>query len=296
MYSGSGGYATIKYSSAGVPLWTNSYNFYYLPGYGDSSPQALALDSSGNVFVTGSSGYNGNANRAIATVGYSSSGIPLFTNRYIGPGHQDCPSDLAVDASGNVFVAGGSATSDSTPSAPKGNLVTIKYVIPPIIIRQPVSCTNAAGTSASFSVEVAGSAPFTYQWCRDGSNLADGGNISGVTSTNLLIANVQAEDAGGYSVVVTNANGSVTSVVARLTVVVPPSAGRFTTFKYSAETGFSFIFRDATVGQPYRIQRSHSMAEGSWVDWQSFTYSEPIFLADLGATGQERRFYRAVSP
>ncbi len=60
--------------------------------------------------------------------------------------------------------------------------------------------------------------------------------------------------------------------------------------------GFSFIFRDAMVGWPYRIQRSASMAEGSWSNWQSFTYTEPIALTDLGATGLERRFYRAVSP
>jgi hypothetical protein len=88
----------------------------------------------------------------------------------------------------------------------------------------------------------------------------------------------------------------VTSSVAQLTVTIPPSPGRFTNLSYSPAMGFSFIFRDATLGRPYRIQRSPSMAEGSWVDWQSFTYSEPIYLLDMGATGLERRFYRAVSP
>src|SRR5262245_749185 len=43
------GYATIKYSSLGVPLWTNRYD----EAGGFSSPTGLAVDGTGNVFVTG---------------------------------------------------------------------------------------------------------------------------------------------------------------------------------------------------------------------------------------------------
>ena len=45
-----GDYATIKYSSAGVPLWTNRYNG---PGNGDDCAYAVAVDGSNNVIVTG---------------------------------------------------------------------------------------------------------------------------------------------------------------------------------------------------------------------------------------------------
>ena len=103
-------------------------------------------------------------------------------------------------------------------------------------------------------------------------------------------------DAAGYTVVVTNAYGSVTSSVAQLTVTIPPSPGRFTRLAYSPETGFSFIFRDATVGQPYRIQISLSLAEGSWVDWMSFNYTSPVGFMDLGAVESTNKFYRAISP
>ena len=136
--------------------------------------------------------------------------------------------------------------------------------------------------------------PLSYQWRRQGTNLVDGGNLSGVTTTNLLIANVQLSNVAGYSVVVTNAHGSVTSSVAQLLVVVSP--GWFSNLSYSPATGFSFIFRDATVGQPYRIQFSPSLAEGSWTDWMNFTYNGPAAFTDLGALDAERRFYRAVSP
>jgi len=149
------------------------------------------------------------------------------------------------------------------------------------------------GTIATFTVEVAGSAPFSYQWRREGTNLVNGPNLSGVTTTNLLVANIQLAAAAGYTVVVTNVYGSATSHVAQLTVINP---GRFANLSYSPAMGFTFVFRDATVGQPYRIQRSPSMAEGSWTNWQSFTYTEPTGFMDVGATGAERRFYRVVSP
>jgi len=287
--SGTGNdFATLKYSGAGVPLWTNLYNG---PGNGTDWATALAVNASGSVFVTGWSAGIGD-NPDYATVAYSGAGVSLWTNRYDGPGRNwDVPRAVALDASGNVYVAGGSKDVDFDD-----DLATIKYVTPPIITRQPLSCTNTVGTTASFSVEAVGGLPLSYQWRKGDADLADGGNIAGVTTTNLLIANVQLTDAGGYSVVVTNAYGTTTSAVAQLTVIVPPSGGQLTNVSYSPETGFSFIFRDGTVGQTYRIQRSLSLAEGSWVDWQTFTYHEPLGLMDVGAAGAEWRFYRAISP
>jgi len=77
-------------------------------------------------------------------------------------------------------------------------------------------------------------------------------------------------------------------------IVVSP--GRFISFLYSPVMGFSFIFRDGTVGQSYRIQTSTSLAAGSWVDWQSFTYTAPAGFLDFSATGATNKLYRAVSP
>ncbi len=292
-------YVTLKYSSAGLPLWTNRY---HQPGNYLLSARRLALDTCGNVFVTGAALDMNTSPEArfhnILTVAYSSEGAQLWSRRYDGPGTRNVwPPALGVDANGAVYVAGTSQSPGSGEyPALDNDYVIIKYATPPFITRQPLSCTNAVGSSVSFTVLAAGGTPLIYEWRRDGTNLVEGGGFSGVTTTNLSIANVQLEDACDYIVVVTNEWGSATSVAAHLTVTVPPSAGRFTNFKYSAETGFGFIFRDGTVGQSYRIQRSTSAAAGSWTDWMNFTYSEPTIFTDLSATGAERRYYRATSP
>jgi len=70
-------FATIKYSSAGMALWTNRYNGL---GNGEDTPRAIAVDSSGKVFVTGGS-WSG-SHYDYATLAYSSTGVPLWTNRY----------------------------------------------------------------------------------------------------------------------------------------------------------------------------------------------------------------------
>ena len=93
----------------------------------------------------------------------------------------------------------------------------------PQITTQPVSRTNAAGTSATFTATAMGAEPLAYQWWFNGLTMTNGGAISGVATTDLTIAMVQTNHAGLYSIVVTNAYGSVTSSVAVLTVVSAPS-------------------------------------------------------------------------
>jgi uncharacterized delta-60 repeat protein len=85
-------------------------------------------------------------------------------------------------------------------------------IAPPIIVAQPTNLAVRSGQSAVFSVRASGTEPLAYQWRLNGVDLA------GATATNRSIPSVQATDAGDYSVVVTNAYGSVTSRVAVLSV------------------------------------------------------------------------------
>ena len=131
-------------------------------------------------------------------------------------------------------IAGGwQLTSVSLPSA-KGTIRARGYLDtwfvetdlvptsgPPVFISQPASRTNDPGTTARFSVVAGGPEPLGYQWRKDGVPLADGGNIAGAATAMLVLTNVLGGDAGGYSVVVSNGFGSVTSALATLAVMDP---------------------------------------------------------------------------
>jgi hypothetical protein len=99
---------------------------------------------------------------------------------------------------------------------------TLTVVSPPVITAQPSNRTNNAATSATFSVLVSSVSPLNYQWLKNGTNVANGGRISGATNSTLTITSVSDNDAATYSVTVTNLAGNVTSSNATLTVIDPP--------------------------------------------------------------------------
>jgi hypothetical protein len=82
----------------------------------------------------------------------------------------------------------------------------------PTISTQPASQTVTAGSNVTFSVVANGTPAPTYQWNKGGSP------ISGATNSSYTITAAQSAAAGTYTVVVTNAAGSVTSNAATLTV------------------------------------------------------------------------------
>ena len=86
--------------------------------------------------------------------------------------------------------------------------------IPPAILNQPSNQTVTAGQTATFTVSASGSEPLTYAWYFNTNAL-----IPGAASSTLEVNNAQAADAGAYSVIITNAAGSVTSVLATLSVL-----------------------------------------------------------------------------
>ena len=81
----------------------------------------------------------------------------------------------------------------------------------PVIVTQPASQQAVAGSTVLLSVSVVGSGPLSYQWQRAGTNLADGGKISGSGTASLTVSNVQASEMASYGVVVTNTNGAAVS-------------------------------------------------------------------------------------
>ena len=89
--------------------------------------------------------------------------------------------------------------------------------VPPSITQQPQSQIVTNGAVVTFTVAATGTAPLSYEWEFNGKGVA------GATNDALTLNNAQQVDAAKYSVVVTNIAGSVTSSIAVLTVIVPPS-------------------------------------------------------------------------
>lgn len=84
----------------------------------------------------------------------------------------------------------------------------------PVITAQPQSMTVDAGGTATFSVTATGLPAPTYQWRRNGANIA------GATNSTYSVSTVYRTTHGGdYTVVVTNPVGAVTSAAATLTVI-----------------------------------------------------------------------------
>jgi len=92
-----------------------------------------------------------------------------------------------------------------------------------------------------------------------------------------------------------NLSTNIWNFFSRHAVAAMPG-GRFDSLSYSSVTGFHFTFRDAALGQPYRIQASPSLAGGGWTNLTNFTYTGPVVITDTSATSGPKRFYRAISP
>ena len=112
-------YTTIKYNSSGVQQWLQTYNG---PGNAGEDAYSILLDAAGNIYITGSSAGSG-TDYDYATVKYNPSGAQQWVLRYNGPGNSyDDSRSLAIDTSGNVYVAGTSRGSNTAR-----DYATIKY-------------------------------------------------------------------------------------------------------------------------------------------------------------------------
>lgn len=117
----SANYATIKINSSGNAVWGVAYNG---PANNNDSATAIAVNNSGEVFVTGKSMGTGTS-FDYATVKYNSSGVLQNVTRYNGTGNSiDAASSIALDNFGNTYISGTSIGNGSAE-----DLLTIKYAL-----------------------------------------------------------------------------------------------------------------------------------------------------------------------
>ena len=170
---------------------------------------------------------------------------------------------------------------------------TLTLLRPPSITAQPTNLNVAAGSAAAFTVAATGTEPPSYQWWFNQTTL-----LAGATAPTLTLTNVQTLQAGGYSVVVSNSVGVVTSAVAQLTVTVsePPQLGGVV--GPPAPGGLLQFTFGGVAGQSYSVLWREFLDVG---DWQPLTNisllgaNQPVLIQDATA-GQTQRFYRVVMP
>jgi len=121
MADGGKDYLTVKYDKNGKQLWTARYDGPGNSGQysnGEDSACAIAIDNSGNIYVTGDSKSNLKVNPyfrrlGYATIKYDPNGRELWVKRYDGKGPA---TDMLLDDSGNIFVTGAGGTIKYKPS------------------------------------------------------------------------------------------------------------------------------------------------------------------------------------
>jgi alpha-tubulin suppressor-like RCC1 family protein len=136
-------------------------------------------------------------------------GTPLTDNsRIIGSTTSSLSiSNAQTSDTGNYTVVVTNLVSSATST-----VTTVTVLVPPSITTQPKGRSLPVGLPTVFNAAASGSAPLSYRWQLNGTNLP------GATSNNYTNSAVTTNDVGAYQLVVTNGGGAVTSSVAMLTI------------------------------------------------------------------------------
>jgi hypothetical protein len=292
----------------------DSHSLYNYALGGDAIPLAVVLGGTGDGF-DGHSLYNyalgGDAVPLAVVLGGTGDGFDNHTLYNYALGGDAMPLALALGGNGDgfdsqlyynlalagdtlplaMFTGGGGDGFDAHPY-PNANMGVLNSftVMAPRIVVQPLSQTANSSQTVVFSVSVIGTAPLAYQWRKNENPL------SGANTTSLFITNLLADDAGNYSVIITNFSGSTTSSNALLTVLVSVPPGiqvndgslRFNNGLF----GFNLV---GTPGDTVIIDISFDLIH--WFPLQTNTLPEgPLYFSDPSSGATSTRFYRIRTP
>lgn len=157
------------------------------------------------------------------------------------------------------------------------NSVSLAVNGPPAITGQPQDQAVAAGGTATFTVSAGGAATLGYQWRKEGVPLP------GQTSPTLTLPSVQTANAGRYSVVVSNALGTVTSGDAFLRLSPSSVTANVPIF------GLNYAWRYNTNGLDLGVDwREFDYVDTSWPSGPGILAKEdsgnPTVLTNIGTT------------
>jgi alpha-tubulin suppressor-like RCC1 family protein len=202
---GTGGLGDVRVFSTSYGQTVKSNAFTYL-----KNDQTISgfLPTNGSDFVqTDTVGLSATASSGLA-VTFTTNGGPATING----------TNLTFTSTGTVSIVASQAGNGTYNAAPNvTNTFTVTAASSsPVITAQPVSAVVTTGSVVSLSVTNSGTAPFGYQWLKDGAILTN------QTSSTLSLASFKFTDSGSYQVVITNAQGMTISLPANLSVPNAP--------------------------------------------------------------------------
>ncbi|HEX3719123.1 MAG TPA: choice-of-anchor tandem repeat GloVer-containing protein [Verrucomicrobiae bacterium] len=274
-------YGTVfKFSTNGVltTLYANNPTF---SGDGEYPFAGLIQGADGNFYGTtmySENTQNGTVFRVTPAGAYTT--LTAFNGSDDG---SQPKSAMVQDAAGNLYGT-------TTAGGPYGKGAIFKLIITSAvqITLQPSNQTAFAGADVQFSVAVFGASPLSYQWLKNGADLTDDARITGSASRVLAITNINPDDAGAYSVIVSNALGSVISSGAALTVVGP--------MIQAGQSGATLTFTwSAAPSQSYQVQTTTDLASANWINVGGVVTATNTSVSEsynIGSTG--RQFYRVL--
>ena len=219
---------------------------------------------------------DGDNNKIYAVGGYnggSVSALEIFTPPGDVIWSSGSPSVASISSTG---LATGLSVGNSIITALGGNLAgstTLIVVTQPAITNQPSSGTVSTGGTSTFTVGSTGGG-LSYQWRFNGTNIA------GATGASLVISNVSVANIGVYTVIVSNAAGSVTSVSVTLANVDIHM--------------LASVYVNGPIGSNYLIQATSNLP-GGWTTLTNIALpTKPYIYVDYSSVTNKQQFYRAV--
>ncbi|MCX7937523.1 MAG: immunoglobulin domain-containing protein, partial [Chlorobi bacterium] len=118
-----------------------------------------------------------------------------------------------------------SCTVSGDCGSPTSNQAQLQVAVPPAIATQPQSRTLCEGQTLTLTVGVNRAIANIYQWKKNGTALSDGGRIQGTRTATLQITNTTPDDAGIFTVEITNSicQATVTSDPVQVTIEAKPN-------------------------------------------------------------------------
>ncbi len=161
--------------------------------------------------------------------------------------------------------------------------------LPPQLGAKAESQVVEMGANLTLSVAATGTAPFTYQWSHAGAALKDDGHIAGAARNLLTIQALTKADLGDYTVTVSNACGTLTTVPATLSTETP--AAPIITHLELLKGSFQFAF-DTKFGLTYVVEFKDSLSDPTWTQVKTLVGDGLEHSSDFSGPLPATRFYR----